>query len=307
VRNGIHSTGDCGVFSQSVQFEVGQLARLLLFLAQWDGTKLWLVIDRTHWEFGDTNHNLLVVSATLGDTAIPLIWKALDKDGASNAAEGIELMKRLLVFMPAVSIACVLADREFIGETWMAWLQEQNIPFIVRLKRNMRALLANDNRITLAKLCAGVRTGAYGNRHNVMIGKGLRVGVQGKRTGKGLVVVAFSGDLPEGQPVNLYRRRWRIECGFACLKRKGFAIEDTHLIHPERLETLMAVVAIAFAWALAIGGIAPKPTMKNHGYPTNCLFTLGKHTLIHALNFTEKIANLIAYAFTISKSNFAVV
>jgi hypothetical protein len=302
------SIAGCSVFSQSVHFDGGTLARLLLFLTRWDGTKLWLVIDRTHWEFGKTNHNVLVISAQMGDTAIPLIWRALGKDGASNVAEGIALMKRLLAFLPARQIACVMGDREFIGEAWMMWLKTHDIPFIIRLKRNTRATLEDGSTRTLARLCAGVRTGAYGHRHNVTLSKGLRVGVQGKRTSKGLVVVAFSGMSSfEAEPVNLYRKRWRIECGFACLKRKGFEIEDTRLIHPERLETLMAVVAIAFAWALAVGMNAPKPNMKNHGYPANCCFTLGKHTLIHALNFTEKIANLIAYAFNNTSFNFAVV
>jgi hypothetical protein len=302
------STGGYSVFSQSIRFESGQLARLLLFLTQWDGSPLWLSIDRTQWEFGKTKHNLLVISAHVGDTAVPLMWRALNKDGASNAGECIALMKRLLVFLPAVRIAGLLADREFLGEKWMAWLQQQHIPFVIRLKKNLLTRLENGGTQSLASLCAGVRTGAYGKRHRVTLGKGLPVGVQGKRTSKGLVVVAFSGAWPgEAEPVNLYRKRWKIESGFACLKRKGFELEDTHLVHADRLETLMGIVAIAFAWALAIGILAPNPKRKKHGYPANCRFTLGKHSLIHALNFTEKIIKLITYAFTITNVNGGVV
>jgi hypothetical protein len=28
-------------------------------------------------------------------------------------------------------------DREFIGETWLHWLESQSIPFALRLKENM--------------------------------------------------------------------------------------------------------------------------------------------------------------------------
>jgi hypothetical protein len=283
------------------------LARLLLFLAQWDGQKLWLVMDRTHWEFGKTNHNLLVISAGLGDTAMPLIWKALDKDGASNAGEAVALMKRLLMFLPALQIAGLLADREFIDQGWMAWLQKQGVPFVIRIKQNTLATLEKGSTIPVSRICARLREGQCSAIYPVTLSKGARVGVQGKRTSKGIVIVVCSRMPPGAEPVNLYRRRWKIECGFACLKRKGFELEDTHLIHADRLETLMGIVAIAFAWALAIGLLHPKPAIKKHGYPANCRFTLGKQTLIHAMNFTEKIMKLIAYPFVITKSKVTVV
>lgn len=270
---------------------------------------LWFSVDRTNWEFGETDHNLLVISAHLGDTAIPLLWRALDKAGNSNTSERIALMKRLLAFFPKDRILGLLADREFIGETWLGWLQQQGIPFVTRLKGNQIARLRNGATMPLEKLFAPLREGRCSAPVPVTLGGHLRLRVQGKRTCKGLVIVAFDGALPEaaGDPANIYRRRWRIECGFACLKRKGFALEDTRLIHAERLETLMGVVAIAFAWALAIGLLAKEPTRKNHGYPANCRFTLGKHTLIHALQYTEKIANLIAYAFNVMGVNHDVV
>ncbi len=32
-----------------------------------------------------------------------------------------------------------------------------------------------------------------------------------------------------------YKRRWEIETLFAAVKSRGFNLEDTHLVHPERL------------------------------------------------------------------------
>ena len=49
------------------------------------------------------------------------------------------------------------------------------------------------------------------------------------------------------------RRRWAIETLFAATKTRGFNLEDTHLIHPDRIGKLLAVLAVAFAFAHATG------------------------------------------------------
>ncbi len=284
-----------------------QIARLLLWLARWDGLPLWLTMDRTNWELGETNHNLLVLSVQIGDTAIPLLWMALDKAGNSNARERIMLMQRLLLVLSKEKIAGLLADREFIGETWLSWLVAQNIPFITRVKENMIAQLPDGRTLPLKQLFRSIGS-CPSLRYRVTLGQNLRVTVQAKRTDKGLVIVAshsISEDAAE--PVNLYRKRWKIECAFACLKRKGFELEDTHLTHANRLEKLMAIAAVAYVWALIVGRKSPTPTTKNHGYKANCTFTLGKKTLTHALQYTEKIAKLMVYAFNILGVNHAVV
>ncbi len=265
-------------------------------------------MDRTNWEFGETNHNLLVVSGQIGDTAVPLLWKALGKAGNSNGDERIALMQKLLRFLPKENIKGLLADREFVGEKWLGWLLKENIPFITRVKENMIATLPNGTRMSLKRLCRNVSAGCPGVPREVILGNALKVTIQAKRTAKGLIIVACHGLEDElAEPVNLYRKRWRIECAFACLKRKGFELEDTRLIHAERLETLMAVVAIAYAWAFLIGQLAPPPKTKANGYPANCTFTLGKHALIHATNFTEKIIKLTVYAFAVLGVKHAVV
>jgi len=291
-----------------VRFEAGELARLILFLARWDGQPLWLAMDRTNWEFGETDHNLLVISAQIGDTAVPLLWKALGKAGNSNADERIALMQKLLCFLPKEKIAGLLADREFIGEKWLGWLIRQNIPFVTRVKENMIARLEDGATLKLLQLHRQLREGSHSTTQVVKLGKELRLNIQAKRTTKGLVIIACHGLEQElAEPVNLYRKRWKIECAFACLKRKGFELEDTHLTHAGRLETLMAAVVIAYAWAFIVGMLAPQPKTKANTYTANCRFTLGKHALIHAANFTEKIMSLTVYAFAVLGVNHAVV
>ena len=40
---------------------------------------------------------------------------------------------------------------------------------------------------------------------------------------------------------------------FGCLKSRGFRFEDTHLSDPERISRLLALLALAFLWAVQTG------------------------------------------------------
>jgi hypothetical protein len=39
-----------------------------------------------------------------------------------------------------MKIAALMGDREFIGDAWMAYLQRENIPFVLRLRENQHVL-----------------------------------------------------------------------------------------------------------------------------------------------------------------------
>ena len=88
-----------------------------------------------------------------------------------------------------------------------------------------------------------------------------------------LLIVATS-ELPDNA-IKTYGLRWEIETLFGCLKRRGFNFEDTRLIDRERIKKLMALLAIAFAWAHKTGEWRneEKPIkLKKHGRPAISLF-----------------------------------
>ena len=69
---------------------------------------------------------------------------------------------------------------------------------------------------------------------------------------------------------------------FGNLKTKGFALEATHLTDPDKLCTLLALLAFAVALTVktgvAMAHLHPIP-VKNHGRRARSLFALGLHTL----------------------------
>jgi hypothetical protein len=97
-----------------------------------------------------------------------------------------------------------------------------------------------------------------------------------KPRGRQAVIVATNR--PDIDALGLYRRRWDIELVFADAKRRGLNLEDTRLTCPRKLDLLMALVAIALAWASATAatllGHRPLPR-KSHGYPAKSAFRIG--------------------------------
>lgn len=87
----------------------------------------FLVMDRTNWKIGKANINVLFVGLLLPNGAfIPIVWKALDKRGNSNTAEREALIRRFMKAwqpFPGIQLT-VLADREFIGMEWFAYLSQ---------------------------------------------------------------------------------------------------------------------------------------------------------------------------------------
>lgn len=261
---------------------------LLLFLCKWDGAqKLELIMDRTNWKFGKTNHNLLVISAIFMGQAVPICFVNLGSAGNSNAGQRIDLLQKLLKIIPADKIESLMTDREFIGEDYIRFLQENNIAFITRIKENILLKLSSGHVVMAGEYFKNTKFGTATAPEIVALSSGIITNIQAKRTCKGLVLVIFDGidaNLPSvAEPVNLYRKRWRIECGFQALKKKGYDLEATHMKDCRKIELLMAIAAICFALSIFIAMFLPKPKIKNHGYPSNCLFTIGLKFISHSL------------------------
>ncbi len=75
-----------------------------------------------------------------------------------------------------------------------------------------------------------------------------------------------------------YKKRCSIETLFQCRNGRGFNFEDTHMTFPERIDKLIALLAIAFSWCHAAGewSASQKPIkIKKHGRKAVSLFRLG--------------------------------
>ena len=114
---------------------------------------------------------------------------------------------------------------------------------------------------------------------------GVRVYLTATRTSQGELLVLAGTHAPD-KALLRYAQRWQIETLFCALKSRGFNLEDTHMLRPERFDKLLALLAIAFAWTHLVGEWVyehfPLKT-KKHGYLPKSYFRRGLDTLRAAI------------------------
>ena len=246
------------------------LARLLPTPAPWV-----LALDRTEWKLGEKPINLLVLAVLCKGCAVPLLWRPLEKPGASDTAERIALLEQLVRLFGTKCLRFVTADRQFIGTEWVAWLLWQKLPFRIRIKAG-EWLLAKDG----GEKRAGdwFASGACPCRKRAMRLWGLLVFVGGKRLHRGrsesLVVISNQA----GELLEDYRLRWKIETLLQAFKGRGFEMEACPLSEPLRFGAFLGFLSLSLAWCLRVGAFLEplwaRP-LKKHGRLAMSVFGRG--------------------------------
>jgi transposase len=234
------------LFFQKQDLEDDDVIDFIIDLLFEKNQKLKLIMDRTDWQFGQTRHNLLVISVSYENTAIPLMIKPLERKGNSNTAQRIEMMDNILKIIPSERIEVLLGDREFIGDDWFKYLVSKEIPFIMRIRENINVGYQEGNNYKSSSIKELMKIRKEYNE-KIHIGTQIlklsgRWGKEEKDTPEIALISYKAQDVLE-----LYRRRWDIETGFKCLKTKGFNLEDTHLRESRRIRTLVQITGMAMA------------------------------------------------------------
>lgn len=289
-------------FFQHVRLGEDWSARLTVNLLNLSGP--WsLGLDRTNWKVGSKDINILVLAIITHRHRVPLMWTLLPGPGNSNTTHRIALMKRYLAIFGSGSIKTLLADREFIGFKWLKFLDDHDVPFAIRLRSNQIVLCEDGSRMALKELLRTCR-GERKLRIGYLASKAedpIWLGCAAKRIkgGELLIVVANRN---AHRALSAYRKRWGIECVFSDAKTRGLNLEDTRLISHRKLSILLAVVAIAMAWASRTASIVlgrkPIPR-KSHGYPAKSRFRIGFDHLRKLLRYDpDKAAGIWKLAKT---------
>lgn len=264
-------------FFAEAQFNEEELAFLLsLFLTL---GKVDLCLDRTEWEFGKTQVNLLVMSACCQGIGLPLYIDFLDNhSGNSNACQRISILKKTVALLGKCRISSLCADREFIGKAWFDYLLQQRIPFFIRVPKSYWFTVGGQR--LKADALLGHRKQCKVDGISVVGMDGLSVGIAQVADKKGqpdlLIVLTNTYAY---LAIRNYRKRWSIETMFQDFKGQGFNIEDTHIPTPERIVKMIYLVAVAYAWCIHIGMLIEqkdkKIPLKNHGYRSKSVFRKG--------------------------------
>jgi len=210
-----------------------------------------LALDRTNWKFGRLDINLLVLAVVVNKTfAVPVFWVALPKAGNSNSAERISIIQRFIDVFGIGSIHEITADREFIGKVWVDFLIEKQISFCIRIKEN-RLVEWGDQTKAIRSFFNHLN--GSGSRFAEFDLDGHRLYFEGARTPTGDLIIVMSNKKGARKLLKKYKNRWTIELLFRNLKSSGFNLEETHLVHLDRIEKMFAVVSMALLVAFLVG------------------------------------------------------
>lgn len=262
-------------FFREVDIDYFYVALLLLqFLPA--KKKLRLCIDRTEWDFGSCQINILMVVVGCGDYQLPLYWEMLDnKSGNSCTQDRKDIVQLCVNLIGKERIGYIVGDREFIGHSWIKYLKDNGIHFVMRLPKHHLLQRSNGTVCKIESLNLEVDRPLI-LKDCLVDGVVADVWVQALRDGDflyllGTVNVEFMGQL--------YAKRWTVESCFQGLKGRGFDLEKTHLKCLKKIKKLIALVAIAYAVCGSMGIYFHKKIQyikkKRHGYKSNSFVRKG--------------------------------
>ena len=265
-------------FFQHVRLGEDWAARLIVGLIHVPGP--WcLCLDRTNWKIGANEVNILMLAIVTRRFRLPLMWTVLDREGSSHSEDRIALMRRYLALFGAGTVRLLLADREFIGLKWLTFLDNSGIPFAIRVKEGQYVRTDDGRSLRLTTLLRRYRgKRRFKAAFEAMHGDGrIELFFSARRIGDGELLVVAS-NVETGNVLNAYRKRWAIECLFGDTKTRGFNMEDTRLTMAAKLSLLIAIVALAIAWACRTASKlmgSKNPPRKCHGYLAKSWFRIG--------------------------------
>lgn len=279
------------------------IARLIFNLLPVQG-KMILSIDRTNWQFGQADINIFMLGIVYKGVAFPLLFSMLEKKGNSNTRERIDLINRFIRLFGKDVIESVVADREFVGEEWLGFLNRNKIRYYIRIRNNFKVFLPHKNKeIKASHLFNRFKTNEFVHYNKIVRINGQLCYLSGCKLGNGnakkdfLIIVSFNK--PERAQQD-YGQRWQIEMCFKAMKSSGFDIEKTHLQDIQRIEKLVLLVMIAFVWCYKVGihlhQIKPI-AIKKHGRKAKSIFKYGLSFLAGVLLNSDSKKDIDIFRF----------
>lgn len=239
----------------SLWLEVLQVAFRLLRLKS-----DYLLLDGTSWQKGKRKIHYLTLCVVYQGVAIPIYWEDLQKKGVSNVKERKRIIRKAMKYYN-LKDKTLLADREYIGGDWFCFLKNNQINFVIRLrKKNYKQAVD----ATAGKSYTALEKKASRSRK---IGKavGKTIFLQGqaftfvvvknpkKETDEPLIYLLSSLKQAPACIAVRYPIRWQIETCFKHLKSNGFDLEEINLANRSRCKLMMAVVVFAYTLSIHEG------------------------------------------------------
>ena len=285
-------------FFKEVEMDYIALGRFLLsFIHHQTYT---ISIDRTEWDFGKTQINILCATVQVGKIGVPVYFEMLDNNsGNSNYQDRIDLLENIMRIIDLEKIDLLVMDREFVGHKWFHWLKQNSIPFCTRVPVNHLILTPSCESLSAKDIMKDRKREV--KYQNVIIDQQLlNLSLSYGNDGELLYLV---GNIPVNKLKMSYKKRWSIEVFFQAIKERGFNLERSCLRNIQKYRLLFALVCSAFTicWSTAINDARERPVKrKKHGYPQFSVFRRGLNII--RMGIKKKCLDVLLQAISLARA-----
>jgi hypothetical protein len=192
--------------------------------------------------------------------ATPLVWLTVDTATLKDRRNGYEyqVLVRLAEVLPADLHVCIVADRGFGDhKLYRVLTEELKFDFVIRFRGNIRVTADGEARTAAEWAGAGGRARVLRGATVTAVGYpvGTVVCVQAKGMKEAWCLAASTTAKPTRELINLYAKRWAIECAFRDSKdiRFGMGLSSVHVSTADRRDRLWLINAIAVALLTLLG------------------------------------------------------
>jgi hypothetical protein len=249
-------------------------------------------------------YQVLRIAVPRKGRALPLLQLAYDRDNLSaNKSQNQLEQDALLAVVRALPMSVrpiILADRGFHRASFIAWLKNHDLDYVVRLKKGSCITEKDGRRWKLGeeglklggvRFVEGARYGVYhGRPRELMINVALCWKVAKSRAKKPDEPWYLATTLKDAKSAtNWYCQRGWIEQSFRDTKSR-FGLKRVRVSSPERLSRLLMALTIALSWLTLMG--LPESALLPKGFQTT-VSAWGRVSVIGmALSLLEKLGNI---------------
>jgi hypothetical protein len=220
----------------------------------------YLTLDGTSWKYGEVWHHYLVLCVIYNGVAIPIYWVNLQKQGISSAVERIRFMKRVFRSFN-ITNKMIIADREYIGISWFKFLIDNDLYFVIRLKKNTYHTEINAAQgKTVTELIQKVRRSKlpYKSVRKAFELEGMKlffvICKNLDKNAKEDLIFLITNVTDKAYKISfIYRMRWKIEHCFKQLKSNGFDLESMNVKGKAKQNLLLAIVVFTYTLSVLEG------------------------------------------------------
>lgn len=216
------------------------------------GGRIRLIVDLTTL-YGDLK--LLTASVAYRRRAVPLIWKVINKAGATDAVTQIKFFEHLVPLIPKGVEVVLAGDGEFRSTQFIGWLYTKGWHYRLRVAKDTYIRDKYGEEVQLQDL--RLRKGETLFLQGIFITKDDPTGPVN------LAMTWKEGEdepwyIVTDQPANWgtltdYKVRMWIEEMHGDLKGNGLHLDQTHLRDPFRISRLFLAVSILYVWLMHTG------------------------------------------------------